>query len=224
MKTTPPTALEACSVKSEMETEVAIYCKVSHPEGLKQCVRFEHHQQLEGKFENGVKCRVRMVEQGDSGSEARYYFTYKLKDPDSQVDASREHTVEVDESFYNGFKKIASRLLVKTRYVFTSQSVTMLLLGAQEKEEVTIPSVEYEVDVYTQEDGTVCAWCKIDIEIDPIVEYLSKEHPQLDGLRLNIKVSHLPFKPTDMILPVADDKAQQTQLDQIWAQFAQPVK
>lgn len=224
MKFIPPIAMEGAFAKSEMETEVAIYCRVNNPEGLQQCVRSENHHQLEGKFENGVKCRVRMITPGGSSTPARYYFTYKLRDEDSNVDASREFTVEVDQEFFEGFKKIASRSLVKTRYVFTSESVTMTLSSSEKKEEVTIPNVEYEVDVYTREDGTVSQWCKIDVEIDPIVDYLTKEHPHLDGMRLNIKVSHLPFQPTDAILPNKADTEQQAQLDEIWKEFTQTVK
>lgn len=222
MKLIPVTALEAAMSKMEKETEVAIYARITNPEGLKDCIRSENQHQLEGQFSNGVKCRVRKTwtVEGD----ARYTFTYKLRETEAGVESCREFNVPVDADFFEGFKEIAERSLEKVRYIFTSQSVTMKLLNGADGEDVTIPNVEYEVDVYTKADGTVSEWCKIDVEIDSIIDYLAKEHPELQGMQLNIKVSHLAFQPTDTILPRTATPEQKSKLDEIWKEFTQPVK
>jgi len=217
----PITALEGAMSKVEMETEVAIYSRVSNPEGLKECIRSEKQHQLEGQFSNGVKCRVRKVIVGD---DQKCFFTYKLRGEEGNIDSCREFTVPVDEEFFEGFKKVAERNLVKTRYVFTSEKVTMKFYENGTESEVTIPNVSYEVDVYERADGSVCEWCKIDVEIDVILNYLKKEHPHLDGMQLNIKVSHLPFQPQDMILPQTATPEQQAKIDEIWKEFVQPVE
>ena len=207
----------------ESETEAVIYCKSGDTEGFGECDHFEHHEQLEGRFENGVKCRVRKVQPSSHSKDPKYYFTYKIKDTSQSIDSNFEYTTEVDQAFFEGFRKVADRLLVKTRYVFKSTSVTMSLVQGSEEKKTTIPNVLYEVDVYTKEDGHVSEWVKIDVEVDDIVEHLSEQHPDLKDFKLKIKVSHLPFKPMEVTLPDKQDPENQALLDAIWSGFVQRV-
>ncbi len=221
MKLLERLSLEDNQSKEEKETEIAIYCKIGDFDALEQCNRKEQQVQLEGQFSNGVKCRVRSVK--EESKDIQYFFTYKLKDEDgTNVDSCSEHTVQVDLDFFNGFKKIAERMLVKTRYVFFSKDVAMTIRKSDDDEVITIPNVEYEVDVYEMENGEICEWCKIDVEVDGILNHLSAKHPDVNGIKLNIKVKHLPFKPTEAILGTS--VADKDTITSIWEKFKRKVK
>jgi hypothetical protein len=217
-------ATEDDKAKKELETEIVIYSKVGEPARLDECKSKEDHVQLETTFENGTRCRVRKVIK-DNKSE--FFFTFKVPtktENGSGIDANTEFTVEVDESFFNGFMSVASRKLVKTRYNFTSENVTLQVKAAGEDKSIVIPNIEYEVDIYTKADGTVSQWCKIDVEVDNIIEYIHNNHPEIGDIRLNVKVSHLPFAPTSSILAFNPTDEQRISIDKIWEEFTQVIE
>jgi len=200
------------------ETEAIIYAIVSNPKGLAQANRVEEHIQLESKFDNGTRCRVRKTSIKDN---IKYHFTYKLNSQDEKtgLEINDEHTVEVDEDFFNGFKQISNRHIEKTRFIFSSSNVELKLKDDNGNiQNITIPNIEYEVDLFKLPDSDVeySKWCKIDIEVDNIINFLSANHPELNEFNLFIKISHLPFEPTDSILQyMATDKEQKI-IDDLW--------
>lgn len=217
-------ALEDATPVEQMETEVVVYAKIGEPDRLQECKSKEDHVQLETTFENGTRCRVRKVTK-DGKNE--YFFTFKVAtkaDNGTDIDANREFTVTVDESFFNGFMLVASRKLVKTRYNFASENVTLNLKEGEEDRAIVIPNIEYEVDVYTKEDGSISEWCKIDVEVDNIINYVNSNHKDLGGLKLNVKVSHLPFAPGSSILGTNATDEQRIKIDQIWEEFTQQIQ
>ena len=221
MKLLHALALEGNQSKEEKETEVAIYCKIGDMDGLKNCDHQESQVQLEGQFSTGTKCRVRSV--SVEGKDTQYFFTFKIRgDQDDGIDSAVEHTVQVDLHFFEGFKKVAERMLVKTRYVFHSKDVTLKIKKDDDDELITIPNIEYEVDVYETEDGSTSTWCKIDVELDSILDHLDQHHPEVKGIALNIKVNHLPFKPTGAIL--GSSVADKDTIASIWEQFTRKIK
>ena len=216
-------ALEDNQAVQKLETEIVVYSKVSEPVRLEECKSKEQHIQLETSFENGTRCRVRKV---TKESKTEFLFTFKVPtkvDNGTGLDANTEYTVEVDEDFYKGFELVANRKLVKTRYNFSSQNVAMTLKSGEEDKEIIIPNIEYEVDIYTKEDGTVSEWCKIDVEIDNIINYIQSNHKEISDLKLNVKVSHLPFAPVSSILSFNCSDEQRIKIDEIWKEFTQNI-
>lgn len=210
--------------KEKLETEVVVYCKIGDMEALNQCSRKEHHYQIESSFKNGTRCRVRKV--SNEGKD-EYFFTMKVKTKDEEnpsIEANREFTIEIDKDFFEGFKAAAERALDKVRYIFNSKEVTLSFDDNGQTKEVVIPNIEYEVDVYQKEDGTTSEWCKIDIEVDNILNYIHRQHPELKDINLTVKVSHLPFKPSNSILSVTATEEQKKKIDKLWEEFTQTVK
>ena len=203
---------------SEQETEAVIYAEIGDFAGLEECDSKEEHLQYEGSFSNGIKCRVRRVTA--QGREIKYYFTYKVPGSHSAVgvESNVEHTVAVDESFFMGFKSVAERTLDKTRYNFPSKSVKMAVSIQGAKQDVELPNVMYEVDVYRDHDGKPIAWCKIDVEIDSIAHYLENQLPfKISSYTLNISTSHLPFKPKQTIIQASATPEELKMIDMLWS-------
>lgn len=215
-------ALESAGNKDKLETEVAIYAKIGDLHELEACDHKEFQEQLETEFKNGVRCRTRKTTSMDGASS--YEYTYKLKTKnDNAAQTLIEHSVIVDEAFHEDFKQVAERLLTKTRYIFNSKQVALKFYEGDLEKEVIIPNIKYEVDVYTKEDGTACDTCKIDVEVDSVLAFLSKEYPNLDKFNLTLKISHLPFAPFDPIFGHTENKDQKEAISNIWKEITRKV-
>ena len=172
------------------ENEITVYANIGDAEGFKQALNKTRHTDYLAKFEkDGCKARVRVVETEDS---KRLEYTIKIKNPGDEgaVASSTEYTIEVDEAFLEGFKSIAEAPIVKDRYVFETKEVT-ITVGEEKTKTIQVEGIIYEVDVFEKNTTQ----CKIDIEIDKVLEVIKDVSP---GAKVNIlaKVSHLPFKPT----------------------------
>ncbi len=209
-----------------LETEVVLYCRIGNPEALENAVRKEEHVQLEGEFVNGTRCRVRKTTRNE---EVSYVFTYKLKDRkeqnDTVIESSDERNAVVDEAFFQGFYKIAFREIHKVRYVFSSQNVTLSLTSSETGEpvKVQLPNVEFEVDVFTNQPEPGTLWCKIDVEVDNILNFVKEKHPELKDVKLHLGVSNLPFAPQDIIQAATDDGGQRDRISELWKVFAKSL-
>lgn len=219
MKNISPEVLSGCRSKETIETEVAFYCLIGNPEGLKEATHIEKHHQLECRFETGSSSRVRKTtdEKGE-----RYVFTIKIKTEGGENSPVIERNKTVDKDFFDDYRLVAKRELDKTRYIFDSKNVTMLFTTDGEEHEVTIPNIQYEVDVYKKEDGTDSQYCKIDIEVDNIVNFINTNHPQIKNFNLRVKLSHLPFEPKDPIR--SEDPSKKDKMDKIWKEFARILR
>ena len=173
-----------------VETEFTVYAKVSNPKGLNQADAIEHHIQLEKSLGDKGRCRVRKTQ--GVGHE-KIEFTLKSKADDAGI-THTEHTVPVDQDFMDSFAHVCDHKWIKTRYKFVTKSVTMTLAGSEEGE-IELPEAIYEVDVFTKPDGEVSEWCKIDVEVDKLQDFIKSKYPDVDKMRLVVKISHLPFKP-----------------------------
>lgn len=201
------------------ETEIVVYARIGSMEGLEQCVRKERQDQLEAQFKNSLNCRVRHYVDDD-----KYVFTFKVKTKNQEgLEANNEYNATVDKDFYEGFKSAASRYLKKTRYYFSSEKVVLTMQRNDEKVIVEIPNIEYEVDVYEKEDGQPSEYCKIDIEADNIINFITTRYPDIEGFKLFVKVSHLPFQPQECIHEFKNNPDLKKQVDLIWDQFIREV-
>lgn len=177
---------------SKKESEVVFYAKIGDMSGFTKADYFEEQVQLETSFKNGVKVRVR---QTIRDNKTKYELTYKVKAGESNaVTMMGEYDADVDADFFNGFKTVADHQLVKTRFVFKSTSVILTYKGRQ----LNLPPVKYEVDVYKGADGSYQEWCKIDVEVDELLDYINRT-TDIKGFNASFKVSDLAFNPTDVV-------------------------
>lgn len=196
------------------ENEIVIYAEIGYMEGLSQSSTMEIHRQYEATLKSGSRCRVRKTTKDDEVS-----YTYTLKNSNaefSNVSGSTEYNIEVDQSLFEGFKEAADRLTKKRRYTFLHN--LKIVVGDKS---ITIKNVKYEVDVFFLLDGRAARelsakWCKIDIEIDAINEYLEENYPDEDELKFTISVSDLPFKPKNPIMKSTATEEQKAKINELW--------
>lgn len=197
------------------ETEYVIYAKIGNAEGLKSAISTEHHLQIEAMLKSGAKTRVRATTKDNITS---YEYTLKLKHKENEEgnEFNNEYNIQVDQTFLLAYQKAADKYVDKNRYKFKSEQVRMKAIIDDKPMEIDIPNIEYEVDVYKRKDGTFSQWCKIDIEVDNILNFIKANYPYIKDIRLNVKISHLPFEPTEAILVANATEEQHKFLSNLW--------
>lgn len=204
------------------ESEISIYAKIGEPEGLKQANHVEHQEQWEyrlpvPKGERGPKMRVRKTTI-DGRSECVETIkipldTAKSLDKMAQV---TEYPSVINEEYYQAWiKAFGTKGCKKTRYTFITTDVE-LTVGDQV---VQVPRLKYEVDVFLVNKDEASTWCKIDIEVDELLAYMAEHHPDIKNVALVVKISHLPFKPTQAILGNDPDPEKDAIRRQLWDQW-----
>lgn len=204
-------ALEAEPTGKNMETEIAIFAKIGNAEGLKEASHVEHQEQLEGNYSTQGRCRCRKITIGD---DVTYEHTIKIPfgDAGAGIKSVKEITEPVSEDFYEQFRKVAEKMLKKTRYVFQSENSTVSAGGVESH----LPPPKYEVDVFEKPDGTTSDWVKIDVELDAILAFLNAIPNGQKEYNLTVKVSHLPFEPKGSFICGQATPEQKELMDRIW--------
>lgn len=207
------------------ESELYFYARVGNRDGLSQATATELHDQWEYKFPNDEqgkpkgKQRIRAT---TIDGEVRYEETLKTPvDLGKHMAANVEATTTIDKDYFEAWKQaLRTTGCVKQRYTFLSQNV---VLTTTDDQEVKLPEVKYEVDVLIDPQGNPSKWCKIDIEIDPILDYLSEHHADITSFDALVKLSHLPFEPQDAFVGNSEDPAHQEAVKAFWGKFAHKV-
>lgn len=208
------TAMEEISNSTEFqeEHEITIYGTISNLDGLKENDGVEQHIDYIAFFEKkGCKARVRVLTIGETKVNQ---FTLKMKSSDElhgAIASSSEYTIEVDDDFVEAFKLIADKPLVKTRYKFNSKAIPITYTVNGENKIIVAESVIYEVDIFEGVDDA----CKIDIELDSIINAISSDELKDKKVSIAAKVSHLPFKPVDVFMDIDEDG--KAKVDEFWA-------
>lgn len=212
-------AIEEANSSKAAETELTIYAKIGNIEGLKSANASEKQVQVEAQLGKSNRCRVRET---TKDGKVTYVYTFKLKsDGDSAINSCQEFNQTVDHVFFLGFMKAADTVQLKTRFEFISKNVT-LVIGDKT---VTVPEIVYEVDVFTNKDGELVEWCKIDVEVDGLLEYLAKHHPEIKDVKLNVKVSNLPLELSGAFIDSQKTPEQEKLLNHLWdTQYKQQLK
>ena len=187
------------------ETEITIFGIIedlSELNNLKDCDK-EDHIQLEAKFNTNGKCRVRKT---TKGNEVNYIFTIKTKTiANGSLSTNIEYSIPVDEAFFDGFFKIADIKLVKTRYNIVSENSNLAIKKKELDtsvivEEASLPEILFELDVFTNSDGSLNKLCKIDIELDALFDYLEEKYPNLKKTDIKVSLAELPVTVTNSFI------------------------
>ena len=209
-------------MKGNSEVEVTFYAKVTDFTGLEQADSVEEHVQLEARTLDGNKIRIRKTT--PKGGEPSYVFTAKQKNrpPEEQQEGIgdvTEYNAASNEEMFQVFEQIMEQKIVKTRYTFKNKCI-ISPSETDVPEPISLDNMGYEIDVFSTR-GETCKWVKIDVEIDALAAYLADKHPNVKQYKLRVKVSHLPFKPVDIIFPSTADESQKQFIQGLWkTQFA----
>lgn len=199
------------------ETEVIIYARIGNVTGLSSADVVESQQQYETKYSNGIPCRIRTIDNRNP------VYTLKIRDEKSKLAKAEEYHQHVTQEFLEGFKYAADHWLNKRRLIFHSNNVTMGAVIDGVAKAIVLPSVDYEVDLYYKSDGTLSPWCKIELEVDKLLEHV-KEYSN-KPVNLKLSVSTLPFEPMDIILMPNATEDQKAFVNNLWEkEFRLPIQ
>lgn len=193
------------------ETEIVIICKIGDFSGLKEAAATETQEQLEVFLPGKGRFRVRKTIDAEG---TRFETGVKTISKQTGVAKAVEEAEElVTAGYMEVFRKVAETLQVKTRYTFEGDK-SIVTCG---NEELVLPPVSYEVDVFTRHDGQLSEWCKIDIEIDEFMKAMNTVE-SANGLpiELVIKVTHLPFKPQNAFIVGACTDEEKQLMSKLW--------
>lgn len=104
----------------------------------------------------------------------------------------------------------------KHRYIFEATNVN---LTTTDNNVIELPKLVYDVDCFTNPDGGYHEWCKIDVEIDAIIEYFNKYSLDIKDTALKVKVSHLPFKPVEAFIAENATDEQKQFIDELYNNY-----
>lgn len=200
------------------ETEMTIYARMDDLSELESAATsIEDHIQLECTLITGSRQRVRKVTpiSGDGVGSIRYEFTTKLKLPDEGgIPSSLESTVDCDEEFYKSYSDMAARGIVKRRYSIVGG--TPKITGVPEN--IVLPAIRYEVDVFTipSNPKEKSKWIKMDIELQDIIKALKEQGISLEGVKQKFNLQNLAFTMQDMFSPASMNEEQKALLDKLW--------
>ena len=88
-----------------------------------------------------------------------------------------------------------------------------------EGKEIEIQNIKYEVDIFRTETGERSRWCKIDVEIDSLLDFLDRKGISFDDVEMVVKVTHLPFKPEQCFLHSDGNEQHDQSVKKFWDAF-----
>jgi hypothetical protein len=202
------------------EREITIYARVGDPDGLNQADAVEQHEQWEVRLpvigENGAKRRQRVRETISDGV-SRFDETIKIDiDGETAVQSTIEVSTPIEAAYFEAWKQhFGERGVLKTRYTFHAKKVSVSVEG----KEIEIPNIKYEVDIFRTETGERSRWCKIDVEIDSLLDFLDRKGISFDDVEMVVKVTHLPFKPEQCFLHSTGNEQHDQSVKKFWDAF-----
>lgn len=212
--------LENGSVKEKREDEVVMYCEVQNEEGLSKAKSKESHEQWEIKTDNG---RVRIRKTVRDGVEPIFDLTFKTKDSTKGIDGNIEKTYSIDSDMFESFKICATQGMIKDRYLFEVQKIQVKT--SEGLKDIEVPDMFYEVDMFikpgviAETEAKYEPWCKIDLEVNPLLELIDKNHPEIGEFSLNIKVRTLPIQFGDVIISTDTDVVTKDRITKLYDEY-----
>lgn len=199
---------QATGVKSANETEIVMYARITDFEGLKKASSKQSQEQWQV---NGPFGKIRVRNEAHEGVDGTYTMTIKSKD---SMLGGPETGMGIDQTVFSAFKVISDNGMIKDRYKFPAQRVMMR--DSSGRHNVPIPDLVFEVDVFKKPDGTYHEWCKIDLEIDSILEAVKNINGSITTADLSINVSDLPFRPMEVMDNTMKDQAVRDKITQLY--------
>ena len=205
----------------KQETELTFYGKIGNWSGFEQALSMEVQQQHSFFFnqdDEKKKSQMRVRSTVKDGV-AVYEQTIKLPvfNSDTQTFGNQEFSVEITEEFFHAWIKATQVYGIhKLRYIFLSKNVE---LDIGNGEVITLPEIKYEVDVFLNKNGDKSKWCKIDIEMDHILDYLKEQHKDISKFDVKVKISSLPIQLENVFSAKTDNEEEKKAIAHFWNTF-----
>lgn len=209
----------ANNVTSGREDELVVYAKVNNFEGLKKARSKESHEQWQVNAPFG-KIRVRKTSK--DGLEASYSMAIKTRDNTAGIPGGSETEMDIDATVFEAFKVISEKGMIKDRYCFASSRTT--LKDNSGKHNLQASELIYEVDMFPNGQGGYHEICKIDIELNDLLEKAKASNPELKEANITISISDLPFQPSNPILGNTENPEEKAMITKFYDSYFLAVR
>lgn len=196
---------------SKREDEVVIYAKINDFTGLKKAQSKESHEQWEVKAPFG---RIRIRKTTIAGLEPTYKQAIKRKDDYVGIAGGTELETVTDQAAFDAFRAIADAGMIKDRYVFVPTQVKSS--GPDGASPMADVDLKYEVDVFPDGHGGYHQWCKIDIEVNNLLDKIAATQGSGKKIKLTFAISGLPFKPSEIVVGSSEKLEDKTLIDTLY--------
>lgn len=201
------------------ETELCFWAELTDRSGLSQAVSQEIQDQYSYKIksEDGSQNSMIRVRATDVGGTITYEETLKNKTKtESALFANEETNQPITKEYFEAWIRCFDAPgCHKVRYTFVSQKVLL----KNDEEEIELPEVKYEVDVFISKEGKYSNYCKVDIEIDNLLAYLAENHKDISKFDVSVSLSSLPIGLKNWFSAVTDNEEQRAGIDAFWKKF-----
>lgn len=202
-----------------VEVELCFYGEITNPKGLAEATSTELQEQYEFRLpptEDGKKRGRQRVRKTTIDNQARYVQTLKVPMPEEEgkIQGETEYDTEIGEDFWKAWRQTyCCPGVMKQRYVFLSQKVELQYKG----QTFELPEVKFEIDVFINKEGQRSKWCKIDIEIQHLQEFIEQHAPRVKKFTSNISFAKLPIG-LENVFP-AIDMEKKSEIQAFWKAF-----
>lgn len=194
------------------ETEITLYAKIGHVDGLTKSDAIETHLQAEMRLGATSKIRVRSTTNGDT--ETLVFTIKESADKVSGFKSTKESNLPINKNTFDEFVNKSTNVFKKTRYTFKSDKSNAKL---KDGTVIELPGLVYEVDVFENSAGRISDWCKIDIELDDALAYIDTLNVRSMSPSIVFNISTLPFNPQNIIDKRNANSDQLSFIDQLYA-------
>ncbi len=202
---------------TEHEIELCYYAEIRKPEGLEQATAVEIHEQYEYRLppdtDGNRRGRIR-VRKTTINNESSYLETIKTpKDPTSLL-GDKEDSAPISEPYFNAWRHtFRADGQKKIRHDFICTDVSMKYQG----NEVKLPPVKFEVDIFIAADGRKSKWAKIDIEVQDIIKILKEQYGDVDMAKFEVNFDSLPLDIGQVVSAVTKNSEERAAIDNFYA-------
>lgn len=126
-----------------------------------------------------------------------------------RTDAHVEEETPITPGFFNNFVHIADTCTVRNQYVFEGSVATVNI----DNQMVELPPVSFRVDVFTRPDGRESDYVQIEVDNTAIEDAVNRIAKTVEDLDIEVKVTHLPFKPQDAFIVDEVENLSEEQLE-----------
>lgn len=200
---------------SSTEEEITVMAKVGDFNGFQKADNVVNIQELSTYIEGRGKFRQRKISGRDG---TNFVSNVKPKGVGNVIKTTKDEDIPSTAAYYETCRLMADQLTIRDRYTFNGSAATI----EHEGKTVTLPPINFDVDVFHRFDGRESEWIKIDIEVNRLVDALESLGLPKEGLNLTISISHLPFLPVDAFIVQDDNTPEQLAIiKKLWEDNAQ---